>query len=154
MNGPRFATAPILVKRTLTTANANRNGTGTLETLYTVPATYDFAPPPAFASGLGTYTVPNANQTARGQGLRVARIRAIATGISGDGVLCIYTGTDLYDQIKINAITTVTAGVLTWKDVLDFETTGGWQVPAGTVIAVSATVVSSPIVVTLEGGMG
>lgn len=154
MNGPRFATAPILAKRTITTANTNRNGTGALDTLFTVPATYDFAPPPAFAAGLGTYTIATANQTARAQGLRVSRIRAIATGASGDGVLCIYTGTDFYDQIKINAITTVTAGVLTWKDVLEFESIGGWQVPPGTVIAVSATVVSSPIVVTLEGGIG
>lgn len=154
MNSPRFSTAPVLVKATLTTANPNRNGTGTLTTLYTVPSSYDFAPPPAFAAGLGSYTIPTENQTARAQGLRVSRIRAASTGNSGDGVLCLYTGTDLYLQMKINANSSITAAIPTWQDLWEFESTGGWRVPTGTVLALSSTSVLTPIVVTMEAEIG
>lgn len=150
MINPRLLSVPIFAKTTLTTAVSTRNGTGST-TLYTVPtAAYDFAPPPAFSATSG-WVVENATRSARAQGLRINRLSAIAQGTSAEGVLLVFHGTDLIDQIKIDAIT-VTATALSAQAVLAYSE--GLLLPPAAEIRVGVTAISAAITVTLEGQIG
>ncbi len=147
---PRLLSVPSFAKATLTTAVTARDGTGAT-LLYTVPATYDFAAPPAFSSTSG-WVVSNSTTQARVQGARINRIRAIARGASAEGQLLIFHGSDLVDQAWLQSVATVTAVTATAQAELAFAE--GWLLPPGAEIRVGATAVTTPITVTLEGLLG
>mgnify|MGYP003591074251 CR=1 FL=1 len=151
MINPRLLSVPVFAKTTLTTAVSTRNGTGAT-LLYTVPATgaYDFAPPPAFSATSG-WVVESATRSARAQGLRINRISAIAQGTSAEGVLLVFHGTDLIDQINVAAVT-VTATTLSAQAVLAYGE--GLLLPPGAEIRVALTAISAATTVTLEGLLG
>lgn len=152
MINPRLLSVPVFAKTTLTTAVTARNGTGAT-LLYTVPASgaYNFAPPPAFSPTSG-WVVESATRSAIAQGLRLTRISAISQGASAEGVLLLFHGTDLIDQVKIEPIATVTATTLTAQASLTYSE--GLLLPPAAEIRVGATAVTTPITVTLEGLLG
>lgn len=147
---PRLLSAPIFAKATLTFAVTTRNGTGAT-LLYTVPATFDFAAPPAFSPTSG-WVVTNTTTQTRVQGARINRIRAICQGASSEAQLLVFHGSDLIDQVRFEPIATVTAAVATAQVELPFAE--GLLLPPGSEIRVGVTAISAPIIVTLEGLLG
>lgn len=107
---PQFVKTPVIGATTISTANTNRNGTGTISTLLTG----------------GT------------NGTSVKRVKAIATGVTTAGFVRLFThdGTNAYllAEIQVTAITP-SASVAAWNgelELFDYVLPNGWSIRVST----------------------
>lgn len=155
---PNFTYTPAPGIVSISTNTAARDGTETLATVYTVPATYTFAPSPVFAATTAAWISPTATvANVVTSGWRCDRVRAKATGTTVAGALILYlhNGTTAFpiEELQITA-TTPTAGTTdAWERVLEFP--NGLSLPPSWSLRASYTTAQSgtSIIVLAEGGL-
>ena len=158
MINPNFTHTPALGVVSITTANTARDGTGTLATVYTVPATYTFNPSPFVNASSGAWVAPTdtvANVVT--SGWRCDRVRAKATGTTVVGALILYlpNGTTAFpiEELQITAVTPTAGTTDAWERVMEFP--GGLCLPPTWSLRASCTTAQSgtSITVLAEGGL-
>lgn len=155
---PNFAYTPAPGIVSISTNNASRDGTGTLATVYTVPATYTFTPSPVFAQSSGAWISPTATvANVPVIGWRCDRVRAKATGTTVAGALILYlhNGTSAFPiaEVQITAVTPTAGTTDSWQRTIEFA--NGLNLPPGWSLRASYTTAQSgtSIVVAAEGGL-
>jgi hypothetical protein len=148
---PNFAYTPAPGCVAISTNNANKDGTGTLATVYTVPSAYTFTPSPVFSPSSGAWVIPTTTTASVPViGWRCDRVRAKATGttVAGAFVLYLHNGTTAFPITEV----AITAGT-DWERTIEFAT--GLNLPPGWSIRASYTTAQSgtSIIATAEGGL-
>ncbi len=157
MINPNFAHTPAPGVVSITTANTARDGTGTLATVYTVPATYTFNPSPFVNASSGAWVAPTAtvaNVVTSGWRCDRVRVKSTGTTIVGSLLIHVHNGTTAFPiaELPIEVVTPTNGTTNSWERVIEF---GGLVLPTGWSLRANVTAINASTAITLlaEGGL-